>query len=115
MVESVDELRAAIDDRKRLLSLCNLPESSARRLAWELSDAGGAAAQLAVLDKWIAKIERARAMTEQMFGHYWDRAEARAAAPVDDWRPITPRLGCAGRDGFAALRDGMFRPRTEHA
>jgi hypothetical protein len=29
-----------------------------------------------------------------MIGHYWDKAEIRAAAPVDDWRPssISPWL-----------------------
>jgi hypothetical protein len=48
-VESADQLRVEIDDRKRLLAQYNLPESSARSLAGELAGARGEAAQLAVL------------------------------------------------------------------
>jgi hypothetical protein len=96
-VESKDQLKVEIDDRKRLLAHYNLPESSARSLAGELADARGEAAQLAVLDKWIAGIQRSRAMNEQMLGHFWRAAEARdraAELAEPPWRPssILPRV-----------------------
>ena len=46
-------------------------------------------------ERQARKIAEAYAMTEAMLGHYWDKAEARAAARVDDWRPHStlPGLG----------------------
>jgi hypothetical protein len=85
--ESSDELRAEIADRKRRLARCNLSETSAQRLAGELADARGEAAQLAVLDHWLDRMKRSAAMTETVVNHYVDLAEARADRPLDGWRP----------------------------
>jgi hypothetical protein len=93
MVESADELRAAIDDRKHRLAQCNLPESSARRLDTELALAGSEAAQLAILDRWLAAMERAYAMTEAIVAGRDRRAEERCTRPREE-RPhsIAPWL-----------------------
>jgi hypothetical protein len=61
--ESIDRLRTEIDARKRRLARFNLAESTARRLDNELARAGDLAAQLAVLDRWLAGMERAAKTT----------------------------------------------------
>jgi hypothetical protein len=87
-VENVDQLKAEIDHRKRRLTAFNLSESEARRLDGELARAqlgrnaaDGAAAQLAVLDRWLAGMARAHSRTEAMIGHYARNVEERAARP----------------------------------
>jgi len=81
-VESIDRFRTKIDDRKRRLRQFNLAESATRQLDSKLATAGSEAAQLAVLDRWLADIERAAERTEAMFGHFIRAAEARAARPL---------------------------------
>jgi hypothetical protein len=59
-LESADQIRARIDDRKRHLARFNLAESTARCLDAELARAASEVAQLAVLDRWLAGLERLR-------------------------------------------------------
>src|SRR5712671_5993808 len=79
--ESVDWLRIEVDDRKRRLIRFNLAESAARRLDNELARADGPAAQLAVLDRWLAGAERAVRTMELVVAGRDVRAQERADLP----------------------------------
>ena len=80
-VESCDWLRIEIAARKRRLAGFNLAESTARSLDAELASVGSELAQLAVLDRWLANMERAYAMTETIVGDFAARAELRSRRP----------------------------------
>jgi hypothetical protein len=70
-----------------LISALPLAESARASLDHLLHNAHGVAGRAQVLRRWLAGMQRAQAMTEAIVGPYLARAEARAAAPVDDWRP----------------------------
>jgi hypothetical protein len=87
--ESIDRLRTEIDDRKRHLARFNLAESTARRLDDELARAGDLAAQLAVLDRWLAGMERAHTVTEAIVAGRDAAAYERAMRPRPQERLLT--------------------------
>jgi hypothetical protein len=84
------ELAAELAHAMRQVSTMPLAESARASLNARLADAHSTAERLQVVKLWFARL----GATSQMIGHYIDRAEARAAAPVDDWRPgsILPRV-----------------------
>ena len=95
-VESADQLRVEIDARKRHLAQFNLAESTARSLDAELARAlhgrnavDGAAAQLAILDRRLAGMERAYAMSETIVAGRDAAAEQRAMRPRQQERLLT--------------------------
>ena len=94
-VESTDQLRVEIDRRRRQLAAFNLAESTARRLDSELARAGDLAAQLAVLDRWLAGMERATKTTELIVNGRDRAAYERAMRPRSQEKPrltIDPRF-----------------------
>lgn len=88
-MESADQLKLEIEDRQRRLAEFNLAESTARRLDAELARAGSEAAQLAVLDRWIAPMECAVAFTETIVHGRDADAERRAMRPREPERRLT--------------------------
>jgi hypothetical protein len=104
-VESIDRLRLEIDRRRNYLAQFNLAESMARRLDDELAcarlgrkDADGAAAQLAILDRWIARLEVAYARSQLLVGKRAQAAAERAGRPREHWEALTIDPRFKGRD-----------------
>jgi hypothetical protein len=89
-VESADQLRTEIEARKRRLAQFGpLPESTARCRDAELARAGSELAQLAVLDRWLADLERAYAMSEHIVAGRDVAAEQRVMRSRQGERRLT--------------------------
>ena len=94
-MESVNRLRAKIETRRQYLAQLPMSEAMAHSLDFQLDDAqlgrndhDGAAAQLAVLDRWIASGERAVAMTKAIVAGRDKSWDERSMSP----RPPEKRL-----------------------
>jgi hypothetical protein len=88
------ELAAELAHAMSQISYLPLAASARAGFDRELANAEGTAERLQVCERWFAALGR----TEAIVGHYIERAEARAAARVDDWRPssIAPWLAQKG-------------------
>jgi hypothetical protein len=77
-VETADQLRVEIEARRRHLGAFNLSESMARDLDASLSRASGEAERIAILNRWIARLSAAYAMSETIVAGRDAAAEGRA-------------------------------------
>jgi hypothetical protein len=88
------ELAAELSELESLISALPLAESARASLDRELRYARDMEARAQVLRRWFASVQHASAASAALVDRYSARAETRAQAPRDDWRPssIAPWL-----------------------